>query len=113
MPMKFLDYFISQKKKSASLAKERLQIIVARERSHRLSKRFSRTRAHSEVNRPRPEGRQNAARRGSARRFAFGAACGAFPHRHGARSKQAECSSCESVIRAGRYHGARICRQLV
>ena len=33
--MKFLDYFISQKKKSASLAKERLQIIVARERSPR------------------------------------------------------------------------------
>lgn len=33
--MKFFDYFVSQKKKSASVAKERLQIIVARERSPR------------------------------------------------------------------------------
>lgn len=30
--MKFLEYFRSQKRKSASVAKERLQIIVARER---------------------------------------------------------------------------------
>lgn len=33
--MKFLDYFRSQGKKSATVAKERLQIIVARERSPR------------------------------------------------------------------------------
>lgn len=33
--MNFLSYFRSQKKNSASLAKERLQIIVARERSPR------------------------------------------------------------------------------
>ncbi len=33
--MSFLDYFRAQKKHSASVAKERLQIIVARERSHR------------------------------------------------------------------------------
>ncbi len=33
--MSFLDYFRSQKRKSASVAKERLQIIVARERSGR------------------------------------------------------------------------------
>lgn len=33
--MSFLDYFRAQKKRSASVAKERLQIIVARERSHR------------------------------------------------------------------------------
>lgn len=30
-----LDYFRSEKKRSASLAKERLQVIVARERGHR------------------------------------------------------------------------------
>ena len=33
--MGFLDYFRSEKKRSASLAKERLQVIVARERSGR------------------------------------------------------------------------------
>lgn len=33
--MSFLDYFRSQKKRSASVAKERLQIIVARERTQR------------------------------------------------------------------------------
>ncbi|AGM41356.1 cell division topological specificity factor MinE [Spiribacter salinus M19-40] len=33
--MGFLDYFRSEKKQSASLAKERLQVIVARERTHR------------------------------------------------------------------------------
>ncbi|MFL6623262.1 MAG: cell division topological specificity factor MinE [Sulfurifustaceae bacterium] len=33
--MKFLDYFRSERKKSATIAKERLQIIVARERSPR------------------------------------------------------------------------------
>lgn len=33
--MNFLSYFRSQKKNSASVAKERLQIIVARERSPR------------------------------------------------------------------------------
>lgn len=33
--MGFLDYFRSEKKRSASLAKERLQVIVARERGHR------------------------------------------------------------------------------
>lgn len=33
--MSLLDYFRSQKKSSASLAKERLQIIVAHERSQR------------------------------------------------------------------------------
>ena len=33
--MKFFDYFRSQSKKSAAVAKERLQIIVARERSPR------------------------------------------------------------------------------
>ncbi|MDR9432436.1 MAG: cell division topological specificity factor MinE [Spiribacter sp.] len=33
--MGFLDYFRSEKKTSASVAKERLQVIVARERSHR------------------------------------------------------------------------------
>jgi cell division topological specificity factor len=33
--MSLLDYFRSQKKSSASLAKERLQIIVAHERSNR------------------------------------------------------------------------------
>ncbi|MDR9413087.1 MAG: cell division topological specificity factor MinE [Spiribacter sp.] len=33
--MGFLDYFRSEKKRSASLAKERLQVIVARERTHR------------------------------------------------------------------------------
>ncbi len=33
--MGFLDYFRSEKKRSASVAKERLQVIVARERSHR------------------------------------------------------------------------------
>ncbi|HKJ94963.1 MAG TPA: cell division topological specificity factor MinE [Gammaproteobacteria bacterium] len=33
--MSFLNYFRSQKKRSAAVAKERLQIIVARERSHR------------------------------------------------------------------------------
>lgn len=33
--MKFLDYFRSQRGKSAGLAKERLQIIVARERAPR------------------------------------------------------------------------------
>lgn len=33
--MDFLNYFRAQKKKSATLAKERLQIIVARERSPR------------------------------------------------------------------------------
>lgn len=33
--MKFLDYFRLQKKKSAVVAKERLQIIVARERTPR------------------------------------------------------------------------------
>lgn len=33
--MSFLSYFRSQKKRSAAVAKERLQIIVARERSHR------------------------------------------------------------------------------
>lgn len=33
--MKFLNYFRSQRKKSASVAKERLQIIVARERAPR------------------------------------------------------------------------------
>jgi len=33
--MGFLNYFRSEKKHSASLAKERLQVIVARERTHR------------------------------------------------------------------------------
>lgn len=33
--MKFFDYFRSQNRKSAAVAKERLQIIVARERSPR------------------------------------------------------------------------------
>ncbi|MFN2349503.1 MAG: cell division topological specificity factor MinE [Thioalkalivibrio sp.] len=33
--MNFFNYFRSQKKKSAQVAKERLQVIVARERSHR------------------------------------------------------------------------------
>ncbi|MCS4502523.1 Cell division topological specificity factor [wastewater metagenome] len=33
--MSFLDYFRSEKRRSASVAKERLQIIVARERSGR------------------------------------------------------------------------------
>ena len=33
--MKFFDYFRSQRKKSAAVAKERLQIIVARERTPR------------------------------------------------------------------------------
>ncbi|PWG64598.1 cell division topological specificity factor MinE [Sediminicurvatus halobius] len=33
--MSFLSYFRSQKKRSAAVAKERLQIIVARERSYR------------------------------------------------------------------------------
>ncbi len=33
--MGFLDYFRSEKKRSASVAKERLQVIVARERTHR------------------------------------------------------------------------------
>ncbi|MDR9454808.1 MAG: cell division topological specificity factor MinE [Spiribacter sp.] len=33
--MGFLDHFRSEKKRSASLAKERLQVIVARERTHR------------------------------------------------------------------------------
>ena len=33
--MSFLSYFRSQKRRSASVAKERLQIIVARERSYR------------------------------------------------------------------------------
>ncbi|MEX0385621.1 cell division topological specificity factor MinE [Spiribacter onubensis] len=33
--MGFLDYFRSEKKRSASLAKERLQVIVARERTNR------------------------------------------------------------------------------
>ena len=33
--MKFLDYFLSQRKRSAAVAKERLQIIVARERTPR------------------------------------------------------------------------------
>lgn len=33
--MSFLDYFRAQKKRSASVAKERLQIIVARERTQR------------------------------------------------------------------------------
>lgn len=33
--MGFLDYFRSEKKRSASVAKERLQIIVARERANR------------------------------------------------------------------------------
>ena len=33
--MGFLDYFRSEKKRSASLAKERLQVIVARERGGR------------------------------------------------------------------------------
>ncbi len=33
--MGFLYYFRSEKKRSASLAKERLQVIVARERGHR------------------------------------------------------------------------------
>jgi cell division topological specificity factor len=33
--MKFFEYFLSQKKKSAAVAKERLQIIVARERTPR------------------------------------------------------------------------------
>jgi cell division topological specificity factor len=33
--MKFLDYFLSQKRRSAAVAKERLQIIVARERAPR------------------------------------------------------------------------------
>ncbi len=33
--MGFLDYFRSEKKRSASVAKERLQVIVARERTNR------------------------------------------------------------------------------
>jgi cell division topological specificity factor len=33
--MKFFDYFLSQRKNSATVAKERLQIIVARERAPR------------------------------------------------------------------------------
>lgn len=33
--MSFLDYFRSQSKRSASVAKERLQIVVARERASR------------------------------------------------------------------------------
>ncbi|RZU98015.1 cell division topological specificity factor MinE [Spiribacter vilamensis] len=33
--MAFLDYFRSEKKRSASVAKERLQVIVARERGNR------------------------------------------------------------------------------
>ena len=33
--MNFFNYFRSQKKKSAQVAKERLQVIVARERVHR------------------------------------------------------------------------------
>ncbi len=33
--MSFLDYFRSQGKRSASVAKERLQIVVARERANR------------------------------------------------------------------------------
>lgn len=35
--MAFIDYFRSNKKNTASLAKERLQIIVAHERQNRLS----------------------------------------------------------------------------
>jgi len=35
--MGFFDHFRSEKKQSAAMAKDRLQIIVARERSHRAS----------------------------------------------------------------------------